>query len=153
MIDKINKVKKFHEAFLIGNEDKPRAIVDESIFLLRHRLMQEENQEYLEACKNGDLVEIADALGDMLYIWCGTVQNMECKMLYKIFDEIQNSNMSKLDKNNKPIFREDGKVMKGDNYFKPNIKVFYLSMLKVYRLNTDDDMFNDVRKVRNDICC
>ena len=65
MIDKINKVKKFHEAFLIGNEDKPRAIVDESIFLLRHRLMQEENQEYLEACKNGDLVEIADALGDM----------------------------------------------------------------------------------------
>ena len=57
MIDKINKVKKFHQAFLVSNEDKPIAMVDESIFLLRHRLMQEENQEYLEACKNGDLVE------------------------------------------------------------------------------------------------
>ncbi|MAZ54797.1 MAG: hypothetical protein CMP55_03230 [Flavobacteriales bacterium] len=127
MIDKINKVKKFHEAFLIGNEDKPRAIVDESIFLLRHRLMQEENQEYLEACKNGDLVEIADALGDMLYIWCGTVLKHGMQdVICEIFDEIQKSNMSKLDKNNKPIFREDGKVMKGDNYFKPNIKSILL---------------------------
>ena len=127
MIDKINKVKKFHEAFLIGNEDKPRAIVDESIFLLRHRLMQEENQEYLEACKNGDLVEIADALGDMLYIWCCTVLKHGMQdVICEIFDEIQNSNMSKLDKNNKPIFREDGKVMKGDNYFKPNIKSILL---------------------------
>ena len=127
MIDKINKVKKFHEAFLIGNEDKPRAIVDESIFLLRHRLMQEENQEYLEACKNGDLVEIADALGDMLYIWWGTVLKHGMQdVICEIFDEIQNSNMSKLDKNNKPIFREDGKVMKGDNYFKPNIKSILL---------------------------
>ena len=127
MIDKINKVKKFHQAFLIGNEDKPIAIVDESIFLLRYRLMQEENQEYLEACKNGDLVEIADALGDMLYIWCGTVLKHGMQdVICVIFDEIQNSNMSKLVKNNKPIFREDGKVMKGDNYFKPNIKSILL---------------------------
>tara|TARA_B100000886_G_scaffold327800_1_gene275606 strand:- start:1290 stop:1691 length:402 start_codon:yes stop_codon:yes gene_type:complete len=127
MIDKINKVKKFHQAFLISNKDKPIAIVDESIFLLRHRLMQEENQEYLEACKNGDLVEIADALGDMLYIWCGTVLKHGMQdVICEIFDEIHDSNMSKLDKNNKPIFREDGKVMKGDNYFKPNIKSILL---------------------------
>ena len=123
MIDKINKVKKFHEVFLIGNEDKPKAIIDESTFLLRHRLMQEENEEYLEACQNGDMVEIADALGDMLYIWCGTVLKHGMQdVISEIFDEIQRSNMSKLDENNKPIFRKDGKVLKGVNYFKPNIK-------------------------------
>jgi len=123
MIDKINKVKKFHEVFLIGNEDKLKANVDESTYLLRHRLMQEENQEYLEACEAGDMVEIADALGDLLYIWCGTVlkHGMQ-EVIGEIFDEIQRSNMSKLDENNQPIFREDGKVMKGPNYFKPNIK-------------------------------
>jgi predicted HAD superfamily Cof-like phosphohydrolase len=123
MIDKINKVKKFHEVFLIGNEDNPKAIVDESTFLLRHRLMQEENEEYLEACKNGDMEEIADALGDMLYIWCGTVLKHGMQdIICEIFDEIQRSNMSKLDENNQPIFREDGKVLKGANYFKPDIK-------------------------------
>ena len=123
MIDKINKVKKFHEVFLIGNEENPKAIVDESTFLLRHRLMQEENEEYLEACQNGDMVEIADALGDMLYIWCGTVLKHGMQdFIGEIFDEIQRSNMSKLDENNQPIFREDGKVLKGANYFKPDIK-------------------------------
>ena len=131
MIDKINKVKQFHEVFLIGNEEKPKAVIDESIFLLRHRLMHEENQEYLEACQNGDLVEIADALGDMLYIWCGTVLKHGMQdVIGEIFDEIQKSNMSKLDKNNKPIFREDGKVMKGDNYFKPDIKSILLKHVK-----------------------
>ena len=131
MIDKINKVKQFHEVFLIGNEEKPKAVIDESIFLLRHRLMHEENQEYLEACQNGDLVEIADALGDMLYIWCGTVLKHGMQdVIGDIFDEIQKSNMSKLDKNNKPIFREDGKVMKGDNYFKPDIKSILLKHVK-----------------------
>ena len=131
MIDKINKVKQFHEVFLIGNEEKPKAVIDESIFLLRHRLMHEENQEYLEACKNGDLVEIADALGDMLYIWCGTVLKHGMQdVIGEIFDEIQKSNMSKLDKNNKPIFRNDGKVMKGENYFKPDIKSILLKHVK-----------------------
>ena len=123
MLDKINKVKKFHEVFLIGNEEMPKAIVGEATYSLRHRLMQEENEEYLEACKNGDLVEIADALGDMLYIWCGTVLKHGMQdVISEVFDEIQNSNMSKLDENNQPIFREDGKVMKGANYFKPDIK-------------------------------
>ena len=123
MEDKINKVKKFHEVFLIGNEEQLKTDVDESTFLLRHRLMQEENEEYLEACRNKDVVEIADALGDMLYIWCGTVlkHGMQDVITY-IFDEIQRSNMSKLDESDQPIFREDGKVLKGANYFKPNIK-------------------------------
>jgi predicted HAD superfamily Cof-like phosphohydrolase len=84
--------------------------------------MKEENEEYLEAANNDDLVEVADALGDMLYILCGTI--IEHGMQHKIeevFDEIQRSNMSKLDANGQPIYREDGKVLKGPNYFKPNI--------------------------------
>ncbi len=84
--------------------------------------MQEENEEYLEAAKNDDLVEVADALGDMLYILCGTIieHGMQDK-ISTVFKEIQRSNMSKLGENGKPIYREDGKVMKGPNYFKPNI--------------------------------
>ncbi len=123
MKDKIDKVKKFHEVFMIGNEERLKTDVDESTFLLRHKLMQEENEEYLEACKNEDIIEIADALGDMLYIWCGTVLKHGMQdVIGDIFDEIQKSNMSKLDESGKPIFREDGKVLKGANYFKPNIK-------------------------------
>lgn len=84
--------------------------------------MQEENEEYLEAAMEGDLVGVADALGDMLYILCGTIlkHGLQHKIT-EVFDEIQRSNMSKLDANGNPIFREDGKVMKSDCYFKPNI--------------------------------
>ena len=85
--------------------------------------MMEENDEYLDAAKNGDLVEIADALGDMLYILCGTIlkHGMQHK-IEEVFNEIQKSNMSKLDENGKPIYREDGKILKSNQYFKPNIK-------------------------------
>jgi predicted HAD superfamily Cof-like phosphohydrolase len=84
--------------------------------------MAEENSEYLEAANNGDLVEVADALGDMLYILCGTIieHGLQDK-IEDVFDEIQRSNMSKLGEDGRPIFREDGKVLKGPNYFKPNI--------------------------------
>jgi len=84
--------------------------------------MAEENQEYFEAAKNNDIVEVADALGDMLYILCGTIieHGMQDK-IEEIFDEIQKSNLSKLGEDGKPIYRNDGKVMKGPNYFKPNI--------------------------------
>jgi predicted HAD superfamily Cof-like phosphohydrolase len=87
--------------------------------------MSEENQEYLEAANNNDLVEVADALGDMLYILCGTIieHGMQNK-IEEIFDEIQRSNMSKLGNDGEPIYREDGKVIKGPNYFKPNISKF-----------------------------
>lgn len=123
MKDKIDKVKLFHEVFLIGNEDTLKADVEKSTFQLRYDLMKEENEEYLEACKDGDIVEIADALGDMLYIWCGSVLKHGMQdVIEEIFNEIQRSNMSKLDADGKPIFREDGKVLKGENYFKPNIK-------------------------------
>jgi predicted HAD superfamily Cof-like phosphohydrolase len=123
MKDKIDKVKLFHEVFLIGNESKLKTDVEESTFQLRYDLMKEENEEYLQACKDGDVVEIADALGDMLYIWCGSVLKHGMQdVIEEVFNEIQRSNMSKLDSNGKPIFREDGKVLKGENYFKPNLK-------------------------------
>ena len=85
--------------------------------------MNEENSEYLEAAKNGDIVEVADALGDQLYILCGTIlkHGLQHKIV-EIFTEIQRSNMSKLDINGKPIYREDGKVLKSSLYFRPNIK-------------------------------
>ena len=83
--------------------------------------MKEENEEYLIAVQNNDLTEIADALGDMLYILCGTIieHGLQDK-IEAVFEEIQRSNMSKLDENGKPVYREDGKVMKGSNYFKPD---------------------------------
>ena len=84
--------------------------------------MKEENDEYLDACEKGDMVEIADALGDMMYILCGTIlsHGLQSK-IEEIFEEIQRSNMSKLDENGKPIYREDGKILKSKKYFKPNI--------------------------------
>ena len=122
MKNKIEAVKAFHTAFKIGHRETPKADLGADKNKLRFNLMKEENEEYLEAANNNDLVEVADALGDMLYILCGTI--IEHGMQYKIeevFDEIQRSNMSKLGADGQPIYREDGKVLKGPNYFKPNI--------------------------------
>jgi len=118
----IGAVEDFHTAFKIDNNYKPTTDLSIEDIELRHRLMAEENEEYLEAAKNGDLVEVADALGDMLYILCGTILKHGIKdKIEEVFQEIQRSNMSKLDVNGEPIYREDGKVMKSDLYFKPNI--------------------------------
>ncbi len=119
----IEAVREFHDTFGISNAQKMTAELSEQEYTLRYNLLKEENEEYLEACKNNDIVEIADALGDQLYILCGTI--LKHGLQYKIeevFKEIQRSNMSKLGADGKPIYREDGKVMKGENYFKPNIK-------------------------------
>ncbi|QSS98340.1 nucleoside triphosphate pyrophosphohydrolase family protein [Psychroflexus sp. ALD_RP9] len=122
----LNAVKKFHKAFGLTINEIPKASLGDDINLLRYKLMREENEEYLEAAQNNDLVEVADALGDMLYILCGTMisHGMQDK-IEAVFDEIQRSNMSKLGKDGKPIYREDGKVLKGPNYFKPNLKQFF----------------------------
>jgi predicted HAD superfamily Cof-like phosphohydrolase len=123
LAETIDMVKEFHEAFRIGNEEKPIAEIGEKDYMLRYKLMREENEEYLEAAQNGDLIEIADACGDMLYILCGTLlkHGLQHK-IEEVFREIQLSNMSKLDSNGEPIYREDGKVLKSDKYFKPDIK-------------------------------
>lgn len=123
MKDKIAAVELFHKSFGLGIRHEKKADLGKAKNELRFNLMDEENKEYLEAASSNDMVEVADALGDMLYILCGTI--LEHGMQYKIeevFTEIQRSNMSKLGADGKPIFREDGKVLKGPNYFKPNIQ-------------------------------
>lgn len=124
MKKQLEKVKNFHEAFKELNAKEP-TLTDVGTFHLRYRLMEEENMEYVEACIKGDLTGIADALGDQLYILCGTIlkHGLQDK-IEEIFDEIHRSNMSKLGEDGKPIFREDGKIMKGPKYFKPNIQQF-----------------------------
>ncbi len=123
MQKQLNAVKEFHTSFRIGYSELPKNDLGENKNMLRFNLMKEENEEYLEAAQNNDLVEIADALGDMLYILCGTIieHGLQDK-IEAVFDEIQRSNMSKLGADGQPIYREDGKVMKGPNYFKPNFE-------------------------------
>jgi predicted HAD superfamily Cof-like phosphohydrolase len=120
--EKIRSVAEFHEVFRIGNAEKV-GLISERDYTLRYNLIKEENEEYLEACKNGDIVEIADALGDQLYILFGTIlkHGLEHK-IEEVYDEIHRSNMSKLDDEGNPIFREDGKILKSQRYFKPDIK-------------------------------
>ena len=122
MKNKFSAVTTFHKAFGLGVNNTPTTDIDESKMNLRFSLMDEENKEYLEAIQNKDMIEVADALGDMLYILCGTIitHGMQ-NVIDEVFEEIQRSNMSKLDNDGKPIYREDGKVLKGPNYFKPDI--------------------------------
>ncbi|WP_299160913.1 nucleoside triphosphate pyrophosphohydrolase family protein [uncultured Eudoraea sp.] len=123
MKKKIASVELFHKSFGLGVSHSMKADLGAAKNKLRFNLMDEENREYFEAAQNNDLAEVADALGDMLYILCGTI--LEHGMQHKIeevFEEIQRSNMSKLGKDGKPIYREDGKVLKGPKYFKPNIQ-------------------------------
>ena len=122
LLEKINKVKEFHETFKLEYHETPTSQIESRLYELRHRLMQEENDEYLEAALQGDLTGIADALGDKLYILCGTIvaHGLQHK-IGEVFAEIHRSNMSKLDSDGKPIYREDGKIMKSENYFLPKI--------------------------------
>lgn len=124
MIQKeLRAVETFHNAFKIDCANAPTVDIPQKIKTLRYRLMAEENDEYLEAANKNDIVEVADALGDMLYILCGTILSHGMQHIIEdVFDEIQRSNMSKLGEDGQPIYREDGKVMKGPNYFKPNIE-------------------------------
>lgn len=123
MQKQLNAVKEFHEIYKIGYSEAPKACLGTTKNQLRYNLMKEENEEYLQAVQDDDLTEIADALGDMLYILCGTIieHGLQDK-IEAVFDEIQRSNMSKLGEDGLPIYREDGKVIKGPNYFKPNFK-------------------------------
>ena len=125
MQKQLDAVVAFHNAFGLGMANTPVGNISKEINELRHKLMAEENNEYLEAANTNDLVEVADALGDMLYILCGTILSHGMQhIIEEVFDEIQDSNMSKLGADGKPIYREDGKVMKGPNYRRPDLKQF-----------------------------
>ena len=126
MKKQLNAVKDFHDTFGLNYNDSPTVDLEKKIIELRFNLMKEENEEYVEAASNNDIVEVADALGDMLYILCGTIiEHGMSDIIEDVFDEIQKSNMSKLGADGKPIYREDGKVLKGPNYFKPNFSKFF----------------------------
>ena len=116
------KVKKFMETF--GQEVKQKAEFPNSkITSLRYDLIKEELEELRIAMERKDIKEVADALTDILYVTYGAGHAFGID-LDKCFSEVQNSNMSKLDDNGKPIYNENGKVMKGPNYFKPNLNKF-----------------------------
>ena len=114
-----NKVKIFMKTFNQEVKTKPSFSTDK-INSLRYELIIEELDELKVAMKNNDLLEVADALTDILYVTYGAGHAFGID-LDKCFDEVQNSNMSKLDENGKPIYDEFGKVMKGPKYFKPNL--------------------------------
>ena len=117
-----NKVGTFMKTFGQEVKTKPSFSTDK-INKLRVDLIKEELTELTEAMDNKDLLEVADALTDILYVTYGAGHAFGID-LDKCFDEVQNSNMSKLDENGKPIYNESGKVMKGPNYFKPDLSKF-----------------------------
>ena len=117
-----SKVGTFMKTFGQEVKDKP-AFSTDKINKLRIDLIKEELEELTEAMKNNDLLEVADALTDILYVTYGAGHAFGID-LDKCFDEVQNSNMSKLDENGKPIYNELGKVMKGPKYFKPDLSKF-----------------------------
>ena len=117
-----SKVGIFMKTFGQDVKNKPSFSTDK-INKLRIDLIKEELEELNEAMKNKDLLEVADALTDILYVTYGAGHAFGID-LDKCFNEVQNSNMSKLDSNGKPIYNNDGKVMKGPNYFKPDLKKF-----------------------------
>jgi len=115
-------VKKFMETF--GQEVKTKAeFPSDKIVKLRHNLIKEELDEFEKALKDKNLKEVADALADILYVTYGAGHAFGID-LDKCFDEVQRSNMSKLGENGKPIYNDQGKVMKGPNYFEPNLKKY-----------------------------
>jgi predicted HAD superfamily Cof-like phosphohydrolase len=116
------KVKNFMLTFGQDVKNKP-SFPSDKITNLRNALIEEELSELKEAVKNKDIVEVADALTDILYVAYGAGIAYGIN-LDKCFDEVHSSNMSKLGNDNKPIYNESGKVMKGPNYFKPNLKKF-----------------------------
>lgn len=115
-------VKKFMETF--GQEIKEKAsFPNDKITMLRYELIKEELDEFKEAIDKKDIKEVADALTDILYVTYGAGHAFGID-LDKCFEEVQNSNMSKLGNDGKPIYNDKGKVMKGPNYFKPNLSKF-----------------------------
>jgi len=124
MEKQLKAVEIFHTAFGQENGKWPQSVYKDE-YILRHALMAEENDEYLEACDSNSLIEIADALGDQLYILCGTILKHGMQhVIQDVFDEIQASNMSKLGEDGKALLREDGKILKGPGYFRPDLSKF-----------------------------
>lgn len=123
MKEALNKVRQFHETFKCYIEDEPTAAIPGKEFAIRVRLLQEELEEYQRAGETGDLVAIADALTDLLYVLLGTyIAHGLQDVAEELFEEVHRSNMSKLDGNGEPVTREDGKVLKSDLFTEPDLE-------------------------------
>ena len=121
-MNNFEKVKKFMQTFGQEVKSKP-SFPNDKIIKLRYELIEEELSELRTAIKDKDITEVADALTDILYVTYGAGHSFGIN-LDRCFEEVQNSNMSKLGDDGKPIFNEAGKVMKGPNYYKPNLKKY-----------------------------
>lgn len=121
-----NQVKEFRKSFILPiGKVKPEIeiqYISKETMLLHLKLINEEYFELIESLVNRNIVEVADAIADIRYLLCGLELELNLQSYSEaIFDEVHASNMSKLDENGKPIYREDGKVLKSEKYFKPNI--------------------------------
>tara|TARA_R110002167_G_scaffold301957_2_gene506282 strand:- start:1260 stop:1691 length:432 start_codon:yes stop_codon:yes gene_type:complete len=124
MKKQLQQLWDFQSVYDQTRNTKP-TLINPTESMLRYELGKEELIEYLEACNNDDLVEVTDALADQLYILLGTMVAHGMQGIIKdVFNEVHRSNMSKLGEDGKPIYREDGKVLKGPNYSPPNIGKF-----------------------------
>lgn len=119
----IYSLKEFNKSFEIPVSPSLDDVQHEDMYLLRYKLMQEELDEYLEACKANDPVAVADAITDMLYLLTGTMvhHGISGGIALKLFDEVHRSNMSKLE-DGKVLRREDGKILKGSQYSPPDLE-------------------------------
>ena len=123
MSEKTKKLIKFNKAFDIPIGKKP-TLLDSKDYNLKYNLLKEELNEYYQGCVNGDIVEVSDAIVDMLYVLYGiVVQHGLSNIIDDMFDEVHKSNMSKLE-NGKVLRRTDGKILKGSEFFKPNLKQY-----------------------------
>ena len=136
MQKQLNQLSQFQRAFNSTHNTSPTLLSEED-YVLRFKLLQEENEEYLEACRNNDKVEILDALTDQLYIVLGSIVSHGMQhVIEKAFDEVQDSNMSKLDDEGLPIINGEngvwdesrplGKILKSSIYFPPNLSQFFV---------------------------
>ena len=124
MKKQLEQLLEFQRAYNSTRNSKP-TLISEDDYVLRYKLLLEELVEYFDACKDGDLIEVADALADQLYILLGTMISHGMQdVIEDIFDEVHRSNMSKLGEDGKPIHREDGKILKGPNYSPPNVSKY-----------------------------
>lgn len=147
------QVKRFQEAVSAPMPVVPTLLPKER-FTLRHKLLQEEVDELQEGYENESMIQVADACGDILYILLGTVLEFGfADRFIKIFDEIQSSNMSKVDpETGKVIYREDGKVMKPEHYRKPNLELIMARDFSIYKLKeqeakeVEQEIWNDFNK-------
>ncbi len=122
MNDLLNSLEEFHRTFDAHIEEEPTADIPESVIALRVRLLQEELDEYRQAAQARDLLAVADALTDLLYVLLGTyVSHGLQDYAVALFDEVHRSNMSKLDENGLPIQRSDGKVLKSGAFTEPDL--------------------------------